>query len=231
MTFDDRVDAGRQLAAALQGLGLQDPVVLALPRGGVPVAVEVARALRAPLDLLLVRKIGAPGEPELAVAAVAEAAEGAGPVLEIDEETRALTGASMDYVRSESARQLEEIERRRRLYLAGRRPIPLAGRTAVLVDDGIATGSTVRAALRALRARQPARIVLAVPVAPAEVAARLEGDVDELVCLSAPRFFGAVGSHYRDFAQVDDAEVVALLADDATRGRAEDGDAGPGRRP
>ncbi|MEW6703664.1 MAG: phosphoribosyltransferase family protein [Pseudomonadota bacterium] len=208
MVFEDRADAGRQLAARLRQLQLDEPVVLALPRGGVPVAAEVARALKAPLDLLLVRKIGAPAQPELAVAAVADGGE---PALEIDEETLALSGTPRDYVHHEVPRQLREIERRRRLYLGARVPLELQGRTAVLVDDGIATGTTVRAAITALRWRKPARIVLAVPVAPAEELPRLRGEVDELVCLSAPEFFGAVGSHYRDFAQTSDEEVMALM--------------------
>lgn len=206
--FVDRVDAGRQLAAALCGMKLDDPVVLALPRGGVPVAAEVARALRAPLDLVLVRKIGAPFQPELAVAAVAEAAE---PVVELDEQTLAASGASRDYVWQELPQHLREIERRRRLYLHGQPPLEVRGRTAVLVDDGIATGTTVRAALRALRLRNPARLVLAVPVAPAEEVARLGREVDDLVCLHAPAFFQAVGAHYRDFEQISDEEVVALM--------------------
>lgn len=208
MQFENRVDAGRRLAAKLVGMRLDRPVVLALPRGGVPVAAEVARALGAPLDLVLVRKIGAPRQPELAVAALADGAE---PAMEIDEETLAASGASRDYVLGEVSRHLREIERRRALYLEGRAPLDLRGRTAVLVDDGIATGTTVRAAIQALRLRQPRRIVLAVPVAPASELPRLRGLVDELVCLWAPEFFSAVGRHYADFDPTEDDEVVALL--------------------
>lgn len=207
--FEDRVDAGRRLARALRAMKLEDPVVFALPRGGVPVAAEVARALRAPLDLLLVRKIGAPGQPEVAVAAVAE---GPQPIVEVRNDILRLAGASPDYVQGELPRHLEEIERRRRLYLQGRPSPPVEGRTAVLVDDGIATGTTVRAALRSLRSRHPARIVLAVPVAPAAELADLRSEVDDLVCLLTPEPFVAVGAYYRRFDQTTDEQVVSLAA-------------------
>ncbi|MGM9488264.1 phosphoribosyltransferase [Ideonella sp. YS5] len=208
-SFEDRADAGRQLGARLAGMELEDPVVLALPRGGVPVAAEVARALKAPLDLVLVRKIGAPGQPELAVAAIADGGE---PALEVDESTLAASGATLEYVHAQLHDQLQEIERRRNLYLRGRAPLDLKGRTAVLVDDGIATGTTVRAALQALRLRGPRRIVLAVPVAPPQELPALRALVDDLVCLSAPPWFHAVGAHYCDFRQTEDAEVTALMA-------------------
>lgn len=206
--FVDRVEAGRLLGQRLAALRLVDAVVLALPRGGVPVALEVARALHAPLDLLMVRKIGAPGQPELAVAAVVD---GNHPQTVIDEETLRLSGADRAYVDAEAAHALKEIERRRALYLRGRAPLPLAGKSVVLVDDGIATGTTVRAALKALQRCNVARLVLAVPVAPADTVAQLRAEVDELVCLSQPAFFHAVGLHYRDFHQIDDDEVIALL--------------------
>jgi putative phosphoribosyl transferase len=206
--FADRSDAGRQLAQALAALRLADPVVLALPRGGVPVALEVARALAAPLDLLLVRKIGAPGQRELAVAAVAE---GAGNGLVLDAETMAYSGASQAYVEREADLERREIARRRAAYLGGRAPLPIAGKTALVVDDGIATGTTVRAALRALRARRPAHVVLAVPVASSQALAQIRPLVDDLVCLSEPPAFYAVGAHYDDFRQVSDDEVVAAL--------------------
>lgn len=210
MRFENRMDAGERLAARLVGRGLEQQrlVVLALPRGGVPVAFEVARALAAPLDLVLVRKIGAPGQPELAVAALADGPE---PVLEIDESTLAATGTSRAYVDRQLAGEMQEIERRRRAYLEGRRPEELGGRTAILVDDGIATSTTVRAAIRSVRARRPHRIVLAVPVAPASVLPALRTLVDELVCLYAPQDFGAVGRHYVEFGQTGDEEVVRLL--------------------
>lgn len=206
--FDDRLDAGRRLGAALQGLDLRDPVVLALPRGGVPVGAEVARLLKAPLDLVLVRKIGAPSQPELAVAAVAEGVE---PALEVDDLTLRLAGASMDHVRQQIPAHLAEIARRRRVYLKDRAPLELSGRTAVLVDDGIATGTTMRAAIQAVRRRHPARLVVAVPVAPPGEAARLRRVVDDCVCLAEPAFFGAVGAHYRRFEQTTDAEVIDLM--------------------
>jgi len=206
--FIDRIEAGRLLAQRVVGLKLVDPVVLALPRGGVPVAAEVARALHAPLDLLMVRKIGAPDQRELAVAAVVD---GDHPELVIDEETLRLSGADRAYVDAEAKQELKEIERRRALYLRGRVPVPLAGKSVVLVDDGIATGTTVRAGLKALQRARAARLVLAVPVAPAETVALLRDEVDDLVCLSQPEFFHAVGVHYRDFHQVEDDEVIGLL--------------------
>jgi putative phosphoribosyl transferase len=206
--FANRTVAGRLLAKEVAALGLADPVVLALPRGGVPVAAEVADALQAPLDLLLVRKIGAPAHRELAIAAIAE-----GPHDEplIDRETFVMTGANMAYVEREARAERLEIARRREAYLHGRPPLPVEGRTAVVVDDGIATGTTIRAALKSLRRRKPARLVLAVPVAPPDVVAALRAEVDDLVCLSQPAYFHAVGLHYADFRQVSDDEVVAIL--------------------
>lgn len=205
--FRDRIDAGQQLAAALQALPLSDPVVLALPRGGVPVAAEVARALKAPLDLLFVRKIGAPQQPELAVAAVAE-----GGALAVNHDTLAFSGASMDYVHRRANEEGLEIARRRQRYLGRRVAEPVQGRCAIVVDDGIATGATMRAALELLRQREPARIVLAVPVAPPQAVAELRPLVDELICLRTPEWFHAVGAHYARFEQVEDDEVTALLA-------------------
>lgn len=206
--FANRVEAGRLLAKEVAALKLSDPVVLALPRGGVPVAAEVAAALHAPLDLLLVRKIGAPAHRELAVAAVAEGPEGE---VVVDQETLAMTGATQAYIDREAKVELQEIARRRRVYLENRPPLAVEGRSAVVVDDGIATGTTVRAALQALRRRRPGRLVLAVPVAPPEVVAMLRSEVDDLVCLAQPAWFHAVGVHYADFHQVADDEVVAVL--------------------
>jgi len=205
--YKDRVDAGRRLAGVVGALGLVAPVVLALPRGGVPVAAELARALQAPLDLLLAGKIGARHQPELAIAAVAEGPE---PALVIDEELVGDEQALAD-VHARVPEALAELARRRRLYLREREPIPVAGRPVVLVDDGIATGTTIRAALQALRARGPARIVLAVPVAPLSQCAALAGEVDELVCPLQPAWFGAVSTFYGDFSQVSDAAVIAAL--------------------
>ena len=206
--FADRTQAGCLLASELLALKLIDPVVLALPRGGVPVAAEVATALHAPQDLLLVRKIVAPGHRELAVAAVAE---GPLPVVVVDDETLYMTGASRAYVDREGKEELREIARRRTAYLRDRPPVPVEGKAVVVVDDGIATGTTVRAALQALRRRKPARLVLAIPVAPREVVAALRAEVDDLVCLSQPPYFHAVGVHYADFHQVSDEEVVRIL--------------------
>ena len=208
-TFADRVEAGRALAERLLPLHLPAPiVVLALPRGGVPVGAEVARALGAPLDLLLVRKIGVPWQRELAVAAVAE---GEPPDIVIDDEVQRVTGVSTAYIEAQAQLELQEIARRRQFYLHGRAAVGVVGCTAIVIDDGIATGTTVRAALRALRRRHPARLVLAVPVAPADTLAALRREVDQLVCLSQPRPFHAVGQHYDEFHQVGDDEVIAAL--------------------
>lgn len=206
--FADRHEAGRRLALRLRPLEGERPVVLALPRGGVPVGFEVARALRAPLDLVLVRKLGAPFNPELAVGAVAD---GGSPCCLVNEEVVQALGVSDDYLATEQARELEEIERRRALYL-GDRPRPsLAGRTVVLVDDGIATGATMKAALAAARQAGAARLIVATPVAPAETVAELRELADAVVVLMTPDAFAAVGQFYADFTQVDDAEVVDLL--------------------
>lgn len=209
MIFQDRQEAGRRLAAALGRLRTEAPLVLALPRGGVPVACEVARALRAPLDLILVRKIGTPWQPELAAGAVVD---GERMDLVVNEEVVEALGLSAAELREQAAGEVREIERRRRVYLGEREPIPVAGRTVIVVDDGIATGASVRAALRAVRSREPRRLVLAVPVAPAATVAELESEVDELVCLATPFPFEAVGQFYDDFRQVSDAEVRELLA-------------------
>ncbi|HTN14306.1 MAG TPA: phosphoribosyltransferase [Sphingomonadaceae bacterium] len=206
--FADRREAGRMLADAIEPLGLADPVILALPRGGVPLGYEVARRLRAPLDILLVRKIGAPGHEEYGIGALVD---GASPQIVIDEKTASLTGADAAYIERECARQLAEIERRRAAYRTGD-PIPLAGRNIVVVDDGIATGGTVKAALKALAKVGAASVTLAVPVAPRSALWQLEPLCGKVVCLSMPEPFYAVGAHYRDFTQTEDAEVVELLA-------------------
>jgi putative phosphoribosyl transferase len=204
----DRSAAGRALGERMVTMQLADPIVLALPRGGVPVGLEIARALRAPLDLLLVRKIGVPFQRELAVAAVMD---GSDPVVVVDELIRAEVGVEASYIDQQTRIELAEIERRRRAYLGDRLPLPITGRTAVIVDDGIATGTTVRAAIRGLRQRDPARVVLAVPVAPPDAVARLRGEVDDLVCLAQPEIFGAIGLFYVDFHQLSDEEVVRAL--------------------
>ena len=205
----NRTIAGRALAQDLLRMAFAGPVVvLALPRGGVPIGAEVARALGAPLDLLLVRKIGAPWQRELAVAAVVD---GQPPDIVVDAETMAATGVDDDYIQAQAKHELREIERRRGVYLRGRAPVPVAGATVIVVDDGIATGTTVRAALKALRRRNPARLVLAVPVAPSDTLALLRAEVDDIVCLAEPYPFHAIGLHYVDFHQVSDDEVLAAL--------------------
>jgi len=215
-SFTDRTEAGRALAQRLSRMSLPPPiVVLALPRGGVPIGAEVARALNAPLDLLLVRKIGAPWQPELAVAALVD---GQPPDIVVDDETVAMTGVDREYIDTQARQQMHEIERRRRVYLHGRAPVSVEGATVIIVDDGIATGTTVRAALKALRRRKPARLVLAVPVAPSDTLAALRAEVDDIVCLAEPYPFHAIGLHYRDFHQVGDDEVLAALVATGAQG-------------
>ena len=206
--FDDRRDAGRRLAAAAREYAAEDPIVLALPRGGVPVAYEVAKALEAPMDLLFVRKIGAPGHPEYGIGAVVD---GDNPQVVLNDIADQL-GIPAAYVEQQKRRELEEIERRRRAYLGDREPLPVKGRTVMVVDDGIATGGTVRASLRAMRHAGVRRLILAVPVAAGDTIASLRSEADEILCLATPDPFYAVGMHYRDFEQTSDDEVVRLLA-------------------
>jgi putative phosphoribosyl transferase len=209
MPFTDRIDAGRQLAKALASYKDQRPVVLALPRGGVPVAAEIATALEAPLDLVLVRKIGVPFQPELAMGAVVDGKE---PVTVRNEDVIALAGISDQEFAKVRDQELAEIERRRKLYL-GNRPHPqLEDHTVIVVDDGIATGATTRAGLRALRQRKPRKLVLAVPVAPTESLRDLRKEADDVVCLEDYEDFGAIGFFYSDFRQVSDDTVIELLA-------------------
>ncbi len=208
--FQDRRAAGRALAAALQHLRAAAPIVMALPRGGVPAGFEVARALGAPLDVLLVRKLGAPGQAELGLGAVVD---GADPQVVLNEDVLAEVAPPPGYIAAETARQLAEIERRRARY-RGSAPAPaVRGRTVIVVDDGIATGGTMKAALRGLRAAGAGPLVLAVPVAPADTLEMLAAECDETVCLATPSPFQAVGAHYADFTQTTDAEVVRLLAE------------------
>jgi predicted phosphoribosyltransferase len=209
MPFIDRTDAGQQLDKALARYKAQRPVVLALPRGGVPVAAEVATALDAPLDLILVRKIGVPFQPELAMGAVVD---GVKPVIVRNEEVIQLSGVSETDFNAIRDEQLAEIERRRKLYL-GDRPHPkVFGRTVIVVDDGITTGATTRAALHAIRMRKPSKLVLAVPVAPTDTRKELRDEADDIVCLEDYEEFGAIGLFYSDFRQVYDTEVIAILA-------------------
>lgn len=208
MPFRNRADAGRALAARLGHLaGRPGVLVLALPRGGVPVAYEVAKALGAPLDVFLARKLGVPGHAELAMGAIA-----AGGI-------RILNRAVVDSLRippqaveEVAAREGAELARREQRYRPGRPPVDVAGRVVVVVDDGLATGATMRAAVTALKAQQPARVVVAVPVGSAETCAALAAEADEVVCVASPASFYAVGQWYDDFSQTTDDEIRALLA-------------------
>lgn len=210
--FDDRYEAGRRLAEALLGRDLVDPLVLALPRGGVPVAYEVALALGAELDVLVARKIGAPRQPELAVGAVAEGGE---PM--VDRAFMERIGVSEDDLADTIRDEREELQRRVERYRGSRALPSLTDRDVVLVDDGLATGATARAGLAALRPHRPRRLLLAVPVASPRTVEALSGEADEVVCLRQPAGFQAVGQWYRDFTQTDDATVLRLLAE--ARGR------------
>jgi putative phosphoribosyl transferase len=205
--FEDRVDAGRQLAARLTDYAdRRDVIVLALPRGGLPVGFEVAQALHAPLDVMIVRKLGTPGQPELAMGAIAS-----GGVRVVNDEVIRELGISHEQLDEVAAEEQLEVERRERLYRAGRPPLEIAGRTAILVDDGIATGSTMRAAIQALRAQKPARLVVAAPTAAPATCEQIRKQVDELVCLTTPEPFFAIGFFYRDFPQLSDDAVREIL--------------------
>ena len=206
--FADRAAAGRLLAERLAAMGLAQPVIYALPRGGVPVARVIADVLRAPLELILVRKIGAPGQTELALGAVVE---GSPPVTVVNPDVQAATGADAAYLARVRAQELQEIDRRRALYLPGRERVAPSGRVAVVVDDGLATGATAKAALTAIRQQGAARTVLAVPVAPAETLAEMQAYADAVVCLVAAQRFDGVGAFYDDFHQLSDEETIALL--------------------
>lgn len=206
--FPDRSEAGRVLATKLSKYaGRDDVIVLGLPRGGVPVAYEVARSLRVPLDVFIVRKLGVPGFEELAVGAIAS-----GGVRVLNEDVmRALPNAN-EIVEAVTQRETAEVERRESKYRDGRAAPEIRGRTVILVDDGLATGATMRAAVKALRQRGVAKIVVAVPVGPPDTCREFQDVADEVVCASAPEFFQAVGQYYEDFSQTSDEEVRDLLA-------------------
>jgi putative phosphoribosyl transferase len=208
--FEDRASAGRLLAERLAYLKDADPLVLALPRGGVPVAYEIAKSLDADLDLLMVRKLGAPGHEEFAIGAVVDGEE---PQWVPNEDAMRIFHPSREYVQRELGRQMAELQRRRRAYVGKKRKPPLAGRTVVIVDDGIATGSTVIAALRGVRRKDPKSLIVATPVAPRDTIEKLRPLCDEIVVLASPVPFNAVGQHYRDFNQVGDRQVIELLED------------------
>jgi putative phosphoribosyl transferase len=216
--FASRREAGLRLADWLAPLGDQQPLVIALPRGGLPVAAEIAARLNADLDLLLVRKIGAPQQPELALGALVE---GNPPVFSWNEKVIARLRVRQAEIDAIVKAQSAEIERRRKTYLGAQQRVSPDGRLVILVDDGIATGATVRAALRALRKQGARRILLAVPLAPSDVVKALQSEADDVYCLDSPDPFGSVGAHYRDFHQLDDAEAIAIL-DAAGRSKARD---------
>jgi len=208
MQFKDRTDAGRQLARRLMLYRDENPVVLALPRGGVPVGFEIAQALDAPLDVVAVRKIGAPLQPELGVGAVVD---GVSPEVVLDQRIMREIGVTEYDLREQIDMELAEIRRRETLYRGDRPPPRVRDCTVIVVDDGIATGSSVRAVLRALRRADPRRIVLAVPVGPPESIESLRPEADEVVCLVQPPWFRAVGQFYESFEQLEDREVIELL--------------------
>ena len=209
LPFADRREAGQRLAARLTHLAGTHPLVLALPRGGVPVAFEIAKVLGAQLDLLMVRKLGAPGNPEFAIGAVVD---GADPQVVLNTELIAAIAPGDDYIAREQDIQLAELERRRRTYLGDRHPPPLTGRTVMIVDDGIATGATMIAAIRGARKAGAVRLIVAVPVAPRDVIGELQALCDDVIVLAVPEPFRSVGQHYRDFSQDSDQQVIRLLA-------------------
>jgi putative phosphoribosyl transferase len=208
--FADRHAAGRELAERLSALTLEDPVVLGLARGGVPVAYEVAKTLRAPLDVLVVRKIGAPGNPEFGIGAIAE-----GDICVLNQDVVRHLLLSVEELEAAVARARAEVDARVRRYRDARPPVEVTGRTAIIVDDGLATGGTARAAVRAVRARAPRRVVLAVPVGAPDSVASLRQDADEVICLLEPELMWAVGLWYEHFEQTSDSEITSLLDDDA----------------
>ena len=208
MPFRNRSEAGRRLAVALAGYKEQEPSILALPRGGVAVAAEVAAALDAPLDLILVRKVGVPFQPEFAMGAVAD---GGGSTIVRTEDVIEHVGIDEAEFKALCDAELAEIERRRERYLGNRERAEIAGRTAIVIDDGVATGATTRAALRATRMRNPKRLVLAVPVAPSDSLTELRREADDIMCLEDDSVFEAIGLYYRDFRQVSDEEVIEIL--------------------
>jgi putative phosphoribosyl transferase len=209
LIFADRAEAGRLLAVRLQDLSLDRPVVFALPRGGVPIGAEVALSLSAPLEVVFVRKLGAPQQPELAVGAVAGVIDA--PEIVLNRQLIASLGLSEEFILQSARRELAVIERQRAQYAAVRPSLGAEHPTAILLDDGVATGMTMQAALRHLRRKQPTRLIAAAPVASREAAAMLHREADAAVFLSVPRRFGSVGGFYRSFTQVSDAEVIALL--------------------
>jgi putative phosphoribosyl transferase len=207
MTFADRAEAGRRLAGALSQLAAERPVVIGLPRGGVVVGAEVAVALRAPLDVIVVRKVGVPSQPELAMGALGE-----GGVVVVNHEVLESVGLGLGVFEAVRRNEEAELDRRGAAYRGNRAPISIVGRTVIIVDDGVATGSTARAACQVARALGATRIVLAVPVGPPDVGVTFADVADEVVCLERPPRFFAIGESYLDFSPTTDAEVVSLLS-------------------
>lgn len=216
--FRDRTDAGRQLAPLLERFRERRPVVIGVPRGGVIVAAEVARALDAPLDIVVVRKLGAPEQPELGIGAVVDSRS---PRVLLDPFLVERLGVSEGYIKEEVALQVEEIRRREEAYRGGEPPVPLRGRTVIVVDDGVATGASTRVALRSIRQDGPAALILAVPVGSPETLRSLGEEADEIVIIDQPDDFRAVGQFYADFAQTEDRDVIARLTEARDRAHRE----------
>lgn len=212
--FEDRHAAGKALAGRLRDYSKPAPIVFALPRGGIPVAAAVAEALDTPLDVILVRKLGAPGHDELAIGAIVD---GGSPTIVLYKDAVDETGASEGFIEAAKSAALSEIERRRRIFLGDASPASPAGRNIIIIDDGLATGATMEAAIDAMRKVGASHITVAVPVAPAEAAARFRRLADDFICLETPSMFWAVGQQYRNFRQLTDADVVAILKDAARR--------------
>ena len=213
--FSNRAQAGRLLASRLlQYEGRDDVVVLALPRGGVPVAAEVASTLRVPLDVFVVRKLGVPYQPELTMGAIAS-----GGVRVLNEDVLEMAQITPAMLEQVTRTELLELERRERSYRDGRPPVPIEGKVVILIDDGLATGSTMRAAVEAVRPLKPARVVVAVPVSASDTCRAIEQTADEVICLETPEPFSAVGLWYEDFSQTGDEEVRSLLQSAAERSR------------
>jgi len=207
MIFEDRVQAGQQLAQMLKSYaGRKDLVVLGIPRGGVPVAFEVAKVLQAPLDIFFSRKLGVPGQEELAFGAITS-----GGARVVDQDLVEELRISEEEIEQITEGVKHELERREKLYRGGRAPLRVEGKIVILIDDGIATGASMRVAIKALRQMKPSRLIVAVPVAPASTCHKMKAEVDELVCVSTPEFFYAIGQFYQDFSQVTDEEVIDLL--------------------
>ena len=208
MTFKDRQDAGQQLAAKLSKYkNKADVIVIGLPRGGVVTAAEVAKELKVPLDIIVPRKIGAPGNPEFAIGAITEDGEGI-----INQDTVAMYGIPQDYIDSTIAEEKKEAERRLKSYRGDRLPLKLEGKTVLLVDDGVATGSTMRAAVASAKAKKAKKVVVAIPVIAADTVSTIEAESDEVIYVDAPEWFGAVGRFYEEFDQTEDEEVIEILS-------------------